>query len=309
MKLRIPVVLLIAVACLLIIAPLGKVQAQTYSQYKIMLNSDGSASWTITQVSDLNGTVDTFADFQQKVTILVSAAANQTQRPMQADSDSFQTSTNITSSDSKTTEYMFTWLNFSETENQRLIVGDVFTVPEFFNQLYGDGALQINYPANYTLQSVSPTPDEKDASTQTLQWLGTQFFVASHPSIILVAQDQTPASSGQQYFLFGSIAAAFVAAVAVASWFLLSKRRHKQTVKEVPAAAETLLETEEEKILKVLRSNGGSAYQSAITEQSRFSKAKTSQLLSALEAKGVVRRYKKGRDKIVTLNEQAKGGK
>ena len=75
------------------------------------------------------------------------------------------------------------------------------------------------------------------------------------------------------------------------------------------ASTVTLLETEEEKVVKVLRSNGGSAYQSAITEQCRFSKAKTSQLLSALEAKGVVQRYKKGRDKIVNLNEQAKGEK
>jgi uncharacterized membrane protein len=71
----------------------------------------------------------------------------------------------------------------------------------------------------------------------------------------------------------------------------------------------TLPETEEEKVLRVLRSNGGSAYQSAITEQCRFSKAKTSQLLTALERKGAVRRYKKGRDKIVNLIEQVKGEK
>ena len=209
MKLRIPIVLFIAMACLLIIAPLGRVQAQTYTQYKIQLNSDGSAAWTIIQVSGLNGTVDTWAGFQQKVTALVTAAATQTQRPMGVDNDTFQTSTTITSSDSKTTEYMFTWLNFSKTENGQLIVGDVFSVSGFFNQLYGDGALQINYSANYTLKSVTPTPDERDDSTQTLQWLGTQFFVAEQPSIILVAQDQASANSGQQpYLLIGSVSAA-----------------------------------------------------------------------------------------------------
>ncbi len=311
MKLRIPIILFIAMACILVIVSSGRVQAQTtYTQYKIQLNSDGSAAWTIIQVSGLNGTVDTWADFQQKVTTLVTAAATQTQRPMGVDNDTFQTSTTITSSDSKTTEYMFTWLNFSKTENGRLIVGDVFSVSGFFNQLYGDGALQINYSANYTLKSVTPTPDERDDSTQTLQWLGTQFFVAEHPSIILVAQDQASANSGQQpYLLIGSVSAV-VAAAAIASWFLLANRRHKQNSKESPVPLTmTLLETEEEKVIKVLRSNGGSAYQSAITEQCRFSKAKTSQLLSALEAKGVVQRYKKGRDKIVNLNEQAKGEK
>jgi uncharacterized membrane protein len=287
------------------------VQAQTtYTQYKIQLNSDGSAAWTIIQVSGLNGTVDTWADFQQKVTTLVTAAANQTQRPMSADNDTFQTSTTITSSDSKTTEYMFTWLNFSKTENGQLTVGDVFSVSGFFNQLYGDGALQINYPSNCTLKSVFPTPDERDDSTQTLQWLGTQFFVAEKPSIILVAQNQASVNSGQQpYLLIGSVSVV-VAAAAIVSWFFLANRRRKQSSKELTGASTvTLLETEEEKVIKVLRSNGGSAYQSAITEQCRFSKAKTSQLLTALEAKGVVRRYKKGRDKIVNLNEQAKGEK
>jgi len=310
MKPRIPIILFITIACLLTIVPLGGVQAQTYTQYKIQLNSDGSAVWTIIQVSGLNGTVDTWADFQQKVTTLVTAAANQTQRPMDADNDTFQTSTTVTSSDSKTTEYIFTWLNFSKTENGQLTVGDVFSVSGFFNQLYGDGALQINYPSNCTLKSVTPTPDERDDSTQTLQWLGTQFFVAEQPSIILVAQNQTSANSGQQpYLLIGSVSAVAVAA-AIASWFFLANRRRKQNSKELTVSSTvTLLETEEEKVIKVLRSNGGSAYQSAITEQCRFSKAKTSQLLTALEAKGVVRRYKKGRDKIVNLNEQAKGEK
>jgi uncharacterized membrane protein len=46
--------------------------------------------------------------------------------------------------------------------------------------------------------------------------------------------------------------------------------------------------------------------QSDITEQLRFSKAKTSQLLSGLEKRGLVTRYKSGRDKIVTLKDGAK---
>ncbi len=66
------------------------------------------------------------------------------------------------------------------------------------------------------------------------------------------------------------------------------------------------LETEEGKILKLLKSSSGSMHQSAIVEQCRFSKAKTSQLLTVLEKKGNITRYKKGRDKIVNLTERAK---
>ena len=64
--------------------------------------------------------------------------------------------------------------------------------------------------------------------------------------------------------------------------------------------------SEEDKVLKLLKSFGGSMRQSEITEQSRFSKAKTSQLLAALEKKGSITRYKSGRDKIVTLKERVK---
>ena len=66
------------------------------------------------------------------------------------------------------------------------------------------------------------------------------------------------------------------------------------------------LETEEGKILKLLKSSGGSMRQSAIVDQCRFSKAKTSQLLAVLEKNGNITRYKKGRDKIVNLTERVK---
>jgi uncharacterized membrane protein len=310
MKLRTSTALFITITFILIMAFSGRVQAQTYTQYKIQLNGDESATWTITQVSGINGTVDTWAGFQEKITALVNAAASQTNRPMGIDNSSLQMSTVFTSSNSKTTEYTFTWLNFSISENGRLVAGDVFGVAGFFNKLYGDGELQINYPANYTLESVTPAPDQKDTSTQTLEWLGTQFFVTEKPSIVLKIQEGASASSGQQpsYVLLASVSAVAVIAAVVASWFFFIDRRHKGKETRVMPTL-TLPETEEDKVLLVLRSNGGSAYQSAIKEQCRFSKAKTSQLLTALERKGRVRRYKKGRDKIVTIIEQVKGEK
>ena len=201
MKLRVSIMLFVVLAFILIIAFSGRVQAQTYIQYKVQLNSDCSAYWTITQVSGINGSVDSWTGFQNKVNALITAASAQTGREMSVDPSSFQISTNITSSDSKTTEYMFTWLNFSSIEKSQLVVGDVFGVEGFFNQLYGDGQLQINYPSNYTLQSVAPPPDEKDPAAQTIQWLGTQFFVGAQPSMTFNAlTNSSSASTSQQSF-------------------------------------------------------------------------------------------------------------
>lgn len=309
MKLSISTVIFIVIAFILIVASTGRVQAQTYIQYKIQLNGDASATWTITQVSGLNGTVETWAEFQEKITTLVDAAAAQTNRSMGIENSSLQMSTFFTSSDSKTTEYVFTWLNFSITENDRLVAGDVFEVPGFFNQLNGDGELQINYPANCTLESVTPTPNEKDTSTQTLEWLGTQFFVAETPSIVLAAQMPTSDSGLQfSYGLLVSISAVAVIAAVIAGWFFKISQRRRS--KETPAMMTLPVpQTEEDKVVHLLRNSGGTAHQSAIADQCRFSKAKTSQLLTALERKGKVRRYKKGRDKIVNLIEQSKGEK
>jgi len=82
-------------------------------------------------------------------------------------------------------------------------------------------------------------------------------------------------------------------------------RKKEREIVEVPELPTPLgIESAEDKIVKLLRSSGGSLYQSAIVDQCKFSKAKTSQLLAVLENKGIVSRYKKGRDKIVTLVEK-----
>ena len=93
--------------------------------------------------------------------------------------------------------------------------------------------------------------------------------------------------------------------VSIASFFVFRKRKsNTKAATTASVTATSLVETDEDKIIKIIKSSGGTVHQSAITEQTRFSKAKTSQLLTALEQKGVVTRHKRGRDKIVTLNNK-----
>ena len=87
---------------------------------------------------------------------------------------------------------------------------------------------------------------------------------------------------------------------------MFKRRKTSQSKSMVIPAEPAEVETEEGKILKLLKLSGGSMRQSAIVDQSRFSKAKTSQLLTVLEKKGTITRYKKGRDKIVNLTERVK---
>ncbi len=319
MRFRLLIAFCFVFAVLFLLASLYRAQAQTYIQYKVQVNIDGSASWTITHISDINGTVDTWEGFEQRVASLIDAAANQTQREMSLDPNSLSLSTNISTNQSKTVEYLFTWQNFSITQNGQITFGDVFLVNGFFNQLYGDGGLKIRYPATYAVKSVSPVPDEKDYSNQTLEWLGTQFFVNEKPSIALAISSVTPSPSPDQatnrndwqpYALI-SLVSALAVAVSLAGFYVARRRKRKnnELTEAIKLADMPAIESEEQKIVKIIQFNGGSAFQSSITGQSKFSKAKTSQLLTALERKGVVRRYKKGRDKIVTLAERGKGEK
>jgi uncharacterized membrane protein len=128
------------------------------------------------------------------------------------------------------------------------------------------------------------------------------------PSITL----NVKAQSGNEVSWSQSTLIAAVLAIAVAASLIgvYVVRRNRRKAKGVPAAATfagTTTESGEEKILKIIQSSGGSLNQTAIAEQCRFSKAKTSQLLAELERKGVIKRFKKGRDKIVMLTEKQNG--
>ena len=300
------------VLLLLLLLPIYKVNCQNYTEYKIKINNDGSAAWIITKFSDVNAAIDTWEGFQDRIFNLVDSASSVTGRDMAVDETSLQINTTI-SSGSKTTEYLFVWRNFSVNNGDELSFGDVFGVDGFFTQLYGEASIQISYPSNYNVKSVSPAPNENDDSAKTMKWYSTQTLVNNKPSVILaVLNGSAEGGNGnngwwQQYAIIG--AASAVAVFASLGGFFVYKRR-KLNVEESKAgvlASAVQVEDGDDKILSLLKASGGMMRQSVIVEQSRFSKAKTSQLLAALENRGVITRYKKGRDKIVTLMDRVKG--
>ncbi len=291
-----------------LLLPIYQAYSQDYVDYKIQVNVDNSAIWSITRVSDINASID-LEGFQPKVEALINAAVNATHREMSLDVNSLQVSDEISwETQSRKTVYVFRWQNFSLSENGKIILGDVFQVTDSFSQLYGDGTLEITYPSGYSIQSITPIPDYSDISSLTAKWFRTQGFINGKPSIVLINNPQTLGDSvWQQYLIIGLISAA---TAAIVSFYLIRRRRSKTKLKTEAAMATALaVESDEEKISRLLRSSGGNLRQSVITEQCGFSKAKTSQLLAALERKGIITRYKKGRDKIVTLNERATGEK
>ncbi|MGB6067157.1 MAG: helix-turn-helix domain-containing protein [Desulfomonilaceae bacterium] len=296
---------LLAVALLLMLIPLYPAECQNYFEYNIQIRSDGSALWTIQQFSSANATVQTWDDFQGRVFDLVDSAQSVTHRGMDVDDSSLQINTTIYA-ESKITEYSFLWRNFSVSRGSELSFGDVFQVNGFFNQLFGDAALQLTYPSDYAVKSVYPPPYERQDATYTLKWARTQDLGANTSVVLTLQQGGSSGPTPRQYgFLIILVVAAGIA-VSVLGFYVVKRRRGNGKTAQETSVPPSALVTEEDKILRLLRTSGGTMRQSEITERTKFSKAKTSQLLTSLEGDGKLARYKKGRDKIVTLNQRVK---
>src|SRR4030066_2421651 len=138
----------VGIVCILMLMllPLQNARCQDYIEYKMQINLDSSATWTITKVSDINATIDV-EGFQQRVDSLVEDAIIKTRREMSLDLNSLQVSDEISwETQSRTTVYLFNWQNFTVIEEGKITFGDVFQVPVFFSQLYSDGAIRIICP-------------------------------------------------------------------------------------------------------------------------------------------------------------------
>jgi uncharacterized membrane protein len=271
--------------------------------YSVQINNDGSATWILVQNVGINGSFDTWPQFQNKVKSLTERAQNRTGREMIVE---FEFMSISGSGSYAVVEYSFNWENFSKTENAKITVGDVFQVENFFQQLCGDGEVNMTYPSGYVVETVSPQPYRRDDSRRTLIWVGTADF-ANNTNIVLEKEALTPAlldALQQNAIIIVSLIAMVSGALAVFSLLRYRQKRGRDATSKpgIPGLPE--IESDEEKIVNLIRHSGGSLYQSTITDRCGFSKAKTSQILSILESKGVVHRHKEGRQKIVTLTDE-----
>jgi len=264
-------------------------------EYTVTIHDDGSASWVIVQVIDINASSDDWWTFQNRVISLVNEAQNITSRKMSAYGMAI-TQLFSPETSTKKVKYEFDWSEFANYSDSQIVVGDVFRVSSFFDRLYGDGALYVIYPSSWVANEVSPKPDGTYASLQMLKWISAKEFYNHAPKIVL-----TSSPGPQPVFNISQliILALIIVAVFLTPFVFFKVREKGREVVKQPAYS--ALEGDEEKILRLIEVSGGRVYQSMIVKECGFSKAKTSQLLTALEKKGVIRRIKKGRDKIVVL--------
>jgi len=288
---------------LVFLAPIA-VQAESHVEYTVQIKVDGSAIWSIRQVGTaIQVSPDTFSEFRNNVTSLMKAAIAQTERNMTV--TGFKYTADV-SDRLVVVRYQFEWSNFSKIEKSEIDVGDVFEIQDFFRRLLGDGELYLVYPSSYVVTTVFPEPDERNDTLQKIGWIGTVEFGISEPR---VSFKENPASF-ELVQLVGQNATLLVSIVLIVSslsagyyMFVFRHKTRKESTKSPEPSDLLVTESDEDRIVKLLKASAGGMHQSAIVDKCKFSKAKTSQLLAILEGKSIIRRYKKGRDKIVVLVE------
>ncbi|NIS35345.1 MAG: helix-turn-helix domain-containing protein [Actinobacteria bacterium] len=207
----------------------------------------------------------------------------------------------------------FTWTNFTRVAEggDRLVLGDVFRTPSgtWLPRLGDDQALVIQFPEGYVVESVSRGLDNR-----SMRVSGPATFEPGEPSATLVrGVPASPSPPSQGVGVPSALTAGGVLAVLLVGAYALYRRRQEAAEGdaatpgaggepddgEEPPADELL--SDEERVLRLLRAEGGRMKQVDIVEATDWSNAKVSQLLSSMAEAGEVEKLRIGRENLISL--------
>lgn len=317
-----------------IAAPVSSTDFES-NNYTIKLLGDGSAIWIIesstllTSREDLEAFrnyVENFeelsetllANFSSSIQRIIDDASKYVDRPMKA--EDFNVSVRIVdtiSGEIGRLTYTFKWIGFSQTKDGALIIGDVF-IGGFY--LYEGDSLTITVPKQYSIEEVHPLPDKWEDEGVT--WFGRKLFPDRTPYIkaltkTLITETSTVEtsismtysktstyeyatsmnerqSSSMSMLAYFSVIFLIISTIMIAMLFLGKRKERKFTVKDA------------DEVVNFIRELGGSAFQKQIVEKTGFSKAKVSEILSALEKNGVIEKIRVGRSQLIVLKKKVK---
>lgn len=272
-----------------------------------------------------------FRDFRNQTLALVALGREATGRPMNA--------TNITRdafvreglNTAGVVELSFTWTAFAPTPDGRVVVGDVF---EGGFYLAPDQSFVIAAGDDLVFEAVEPDGTLSGATlatSDTVTWQGERTFADNHPRVVLVPKSvstgtvspttdgdgpvtsprsptgssgtETPvAGGGPPWGLVGLALVVVIGGLAAFVWF----RRNGRPVSPSDAAGgPTLTEAElmedEERVVSLIEEQGGQMRQSAIVDETGWSKSKVSMVLSEMEEAGEITKLRVGRENLISL--------
>jgi uncharacterized membrane protein len=290
-------------------------QLQWRTSTQVEVSADGSATWVV-QMKTVLLTQDDEAAFYEYLNItsveqisshfhsIADQASLITGRSMRI--ENLEVNANISTAGLSTEgiiQYQFDWIGFAgQSGDGGIKIGDALSGAM---DLSREDELTIIYPSGYSVVSIYPLPDNTEASERALTWFGPRNFGGGEPHLLLEKENSSWTDAIMSNIpLLVVIATAF--STGLLGYFLGAKRARtnkstKPNGSSLQSHSSLGAEDDEQKVVKLLTAAGGRMYQSAIGEQGGFSKSKASELMSAMESKGIVSRRKIGRGKLVTL--------
>jgi hypothetical protein len=291
----------------------------------VTLQPDGEARWTVSlhyALDDANETAafDQLADeYVTRQTNVLSADPYRSAASLASDATGREMAVaNVTraagrGNDTGELRLSFTWSNFAQVEDagERLVLGDVFTTPSgtWLPTIHDDQVLVIEFPADYAVQSSS-----RPLENGTIRVVGPESFAPGNPSVTLTRTGNpatTPGTStpGQSLDLPTALSALLVIALLFGVGYLVYRRQWvgggvpDDETTEGPAAEPVNPEllSDEERVLRLLREEGGRMKQVDIVDETDWSNAKVSQLLSSMAEAGRVEKLRIGRENLISI--------
>ena len=219
----------------------------------------------------------------------------------------------------------FTWTNFTRVTDggDRLALGDAFRTPSGGTWLprLGEGqSLVIELPEAFVVQSTSRPLDNG-----SIRVTGPATFQPGEPSATLDRGGvETPNTPDDGLGVPAALTAGAAVAVLLIGAYALYRRRRDEADDEPPApapatepaaddaeaasaAADEELLSDEERVLRLLRAEGGRMKQVDIVDATDWSNAKVSQLLSSMAEDGRVEKLRIGRENLISLPDEDDG--
>ncbi|WP_232686584.1 helix-turn-helix transcriptional regulator [Halobacterium zhouii] len=260
---------------------------------------------------------------------VVSSVSDEVGRPMQIRATNPRTAKTIDHGNNSTgvLSIQFTWTNFSRVEGERFVV-DSFT-GTWFGDLEPGQTLTIQPPSGFEPEQVRP---EATVVNGGYQWTGPQNFESGQPSVVFTddgLQEQPFATSLLTLLGVGALALV-VGGILVWAYQYSGDAGRSSTDDQLPnnssspnggttpeaaatagssddsasgggAAVDSELLSDEERVEQLLADNGGRMKQAKIVDETRWSNAKVSQLLSSMADDGRVEKLRIGRENLISL--------
>ena len=200
----------------------------------------------------------------------------------------------------------------SQLELQKDAIVEINTEPRQ-SIVSKDGAYSFNVPSGeYTLfakhlngQEIDMSAEEKiSVSAEGSYTLDLILFDALEEAetIDVDITNELDEKSNAGTYLAVSLLVFLVAGALAGIIFLKKKTAHFQKQIEKELEDEKIIDDELEKIVKIIKSEGGRTTQLEIRKHIPLSEAKISLMIAELEDKKIIRKIKKGRGNIIILN-------